>query len=120
MDWALHLIPGDFVDQYHSIFKYLIMRLTTKQKKFLRARAHQLKPVVTVGNAGLTDAVLNELEITIEHHELIKVKLNAATREDRQSMIEKVCQAAHAELVNSIGHVAVFYRQSAKPAIKLP
>lgn len=96
------------------------MNLTTKQKKFLRARAHQLKPVVIVGNAGLTDAVLNELENTIEHHELIKVKLNAENREDRQLMIEKVCQSAHAELVNSIGHIAVFYRPAATPTIKLP
>ena len=96
------------------------MKLSTKQKKFLRARAHNLKPVVTVGNAGLTDSVLNELESTIEHHELIKVKLNAATRDDRQLMIEKICQSAHAELVNSIGHIAIFYRPSAKPTIKLP
>ena len=96
------------------------MKLTTKQKKFLRARAHKLKPVVTVGNAGLTDSVLNELENTIEHHELIKVKINAATREDRQIMIERICQSAHAEMVNSIGHIAIFYRPSANPTIKLP
>ena len=96
------------------------MKLNTKQKKFLRARAHKLKPVVTVGNAGLTDAVLNEIENTIEHHELIKVKLNAPTREDRQSMIEKICRSVHAELIYSIGHIAIFFRPSANPTIKLP
>ena len=96
------------------------MKLTTKQIKFLRARAHELKPIVTVGNAGLTDAVLNEIESSIEHHELMKVRLNASTRDDRNAMINKVCESIHAHLVNSIGHVAVFYRPASNPVIKLP
>ncbi|WP_455206720.1 ribosome assembly RNA-binding protein YhbY [Kaarinaea lacus] len=96
------------------------MALNTKQTKFLRTRAHKLKPVVIVGNAGLTDAVLNEIEVSIEHHELIKIKINAATREDRKAIIDRICRSIHAELVNTIGHVATFYRAAAKPLIKIP
>lgn len=96
------------------------MSLTNKQIKFLRSRAHTLKPVVIIGNAGLSDAVLNEIESSIEHHELIKVKINAATREDRQTIIDRICRSVHAEMVNNIGHVATFYRAAAKPSIKLP
>ncbi|WP_455222550.1 ribosome assembly RNA-binding protein YhbY [Kaarinaea lacus] len=96
------------------------MPLTNKQIKYLRNRAHKLKPVVIVGNAGLSDAVLNEIESSIEHHELIKVRINAATREDRKSMIDRICRSVHAEMINNIGHVATFYRTAAKPAIKLP
>lgn len=96
------------------------MPLTNKQIKYLRNRAHKLKPVVIVGNAGLSDAVLNEIELSIEHHELIKVRINAATREDRQSMIDRICRSVHADMINNIGHIATFYRAAAKPSIKLP
>jgi len=96
------------------------MSLSTKQIKFLRRLAHTLKPVVIVGNAGLSDAVLNEIESSIEHHELIKVRINAETRENRESMIDRICRSIHAELVNNIGHVATFYRAAAKPVIKIP
>ena len=96
------------------------MSLTNKQIKYLRSRAHTLKPVVIIGNAGLSDAVLNEIESSIEYHELIKVKINAATREDRQTMIDRICRSVHAEIVNNIGHIATFYRAAATPSIKLP
>lgn len=96
------------------------MSLTTKQKKFLRARAHTLKPVVIVGAAGVTDAVISEIESSIEHHELLKVRLNASNRDEQKSMIDRICREIHAELVNSIGHVATFYRASAKPVLKIP
>jgi RNA-binding protein len=96
------------------------MSLTNKQIKYLRSRAHTLKPVVIIGNAGLSDAVLNEIESSIEHHELIKVKINAATREDRQTIIDRICGSIHAEMVNNIGHIATFYRAAATPSIKLP
>jgi RNA-binding protein len=96
------------------------MKLTTKQIKFLKAQAHKLKPVVILGNAGLTDAVLNEIEARIEHHELIKVRLNADNRENRLSMIEKIAASVHANLISTIGHIAIFYRPAKTPAIKLP
>lgn len=96
------------------------MTLSKTQLKHLKALSHKLKPVVIVGSAGLTDAVLDEIDSSIEHHELLKVRLNASDREVRQSMMEKIMKSAHAVLVNSIGHVAVFYRPASTPKLKLP
>jgi len=96
------------------------MKLSTKQIKWLRARAHKLKPVVIVGNAGLSNPVLDEIEARIEHHELIKVRLNASNRDERLKMIDKIITVVHANLISSIGHIAVFYRPAATPEIKLP
>ena len=64
------------------------MALKENQKRFLRKLAHQLKPVVIVGDKGLTENLLNELKQTLEHHELIKVRINAGDREERDELIE--------------------------------
>lgn len=85
------------------------MTLTSQEKQQLRAHAHKLKPVVMTGNQGLTPAVLNEIEVALTAHELIKVKLNAE-REDRQKMIEEISQATKSEIVQTIGRIAVFFR----------
>ncbi len=96
------------------------MKLNKKQLKHLKAMSHTLKPVVIVGNAGITEAVLAEIDSRIEHHELIKVRLNASDRESRKTMTDTICESAHAALINSIGHIAVFYRPAAEPVIQLP
>jgi RNA-binding protein len=80
--------------------------------KFLRARAHGLKPVVITGQAGLSAAVLNEISLALDHHELIKVRVNAPDRETRQQMIEHICTALTAERIQTIGHIATLYRVS--------
>jgi RNA-binding protein len=79
------------------------------EKKQLRASAHALNPVVMVGQAGLTDAVLAEVELALNSHELIKVKIRAE-RDERKQISEKICAATGAELVQSIGQIAVIYR----------
>ena len=97
------------------------MTLTNKQQRFLRSMAHSLKPVIIIGNAGLSDGVINETDITLETHELIKVKINAETREDRAEIREKLVQQTESVLVQSIGHIAVLYRARKKnPDITLP
>lgn len=96
------------------------MALTEKQKKHLRSLAHKLNPVVIVGQHGLTEPVLQELEPTLEHHELIKVRVNAGDREERDAMIREMCERTGAELVQRVGHVAVLYRPARKPRITLP
>ena len=78
------------------------MELNKKQLKHLNAMSHSLKPVVIIGNAGITEAVLSEIDSRIEHHELIKVRLNAADRDARKTMIDTICESAHAALINSI------------------
>ncbi len=95
--------------------------LTTAQQKFLRSHAHHLNPVVWVGASGVTEALLNELSLTLDTHELIKVKLLNDDREQRQQMIEQLLSASDAEKVQSIGKILVLYRANAKqPKIKLP
>ena len=97
------------------------MTLSEPQKKFLRGLGHALKPVVTVGDAGVSTAVLSEFDNTIRHHELVKVKIRAADRAARDAAIEKLCTGGSAELVTRIGNVALLYRRNTdKPGIRLP
>lgn len=97
------------------------MAITTKQKRYLKTLAHHLTPVVIVGQHGLSEGVLNEVNLSLEAHELIKVRLNAGDRGERDEMISKLIESASAELIQSIGHVAVFYRPHPKqPQISLP
>jgi RNA-binding protein len=86
------------------------MSLTEKQKKHLRRLAHDLDPVLLTGAAGLTPGVLAELDSTLAHHELLKVRVRAGDRDSRDEMIHALCAESGAELVQRIGHVAVLWR----------
>ena len=90
------------------------MNLFETQKKFLRGLGHQLKPIILVGDAGLTEALLKEFCSTIEHHELIKVRINAADRAALADIAAKLSEACQASLVQIIGHIAVIYRKNPK------
>jgi RNA-binding protein len=86
------------------------MAITEKQKRWLKKRTHHLKPVVTIGQQGITEAVLAELDTALSHHELLKVKVNAGDRDERDAAIALITRRTGAELVGRIGHVASFYR----------
>lgn len=94
--------------------------LTEKQKRHLRSLAHNRKPVVIVGDKGLSESVVAEVDTSLAHHELIKVRVNAADREERDAMIRQLGEKTGSELVQRIGHVAVFFRRADKPVIELP
>lgn len=95
--------------------------LKQSQKRHLKALAHPLKPVVIVGANGASAAVLEEIRLALEHHELIKVRVNAGDREDREALIAVILDATGGELVQRIGHIAaIFRRNSEKPRITLP
>ena len=96
------------------------MKLNRNQTSHLRNLAHKLKPVVIIGSNGLSENVINEIIEQLEHHELIKVRINAEEREARKTMIEEICQQSNSELVQSIGHIGVFYKPAKKPTIQLP
>jgi len=96
------------------------MSLSPKQIRYLRSLSHHRKPVVIIGGAGLTQAVLDEIDSSIAHHELIKIRVNAADKSERQSMIDEICAKLNCTEVFSIGHVATFYRRGKKPVIELP
>ncbi len=90
------------------------MPLKPYQKRQLRALAHPLKPVVLLGGQGLSEAVLEEIEHALGHHELIKVRIPGMGREEKRLAIEAICARTGAELVQTIGHVAVLFRPRAK------
>lgn len=96
------------------------MALTQAQKRHLRKLAHSLKPVIIVGNAGVSAALLQELDKTLEHHELIKVRVNGEDRDARQAMTQELCTQSGSELVQTIGHIAVLYRRAEQPRLQLP
>ena len=97
------------------------MPLSDNQRRHLRGLAHHLKPVVMVGQDGLKPSVLAEVDGALTAHELIKVKVAAADREERAALIVEIATASGAELVQSIGHVAALFRRNAKkPKVALP
>lgn len=85
--------------------------MNSADKKKLRAQAHSLKPVIMIGQSGFTAAVLAEIELALNSHELIKVRIRAE-REDRKQISEKICADTGAELIQNIGQIAVIYRQN--------
>ena len=87
------------------------MSLTEKMKHELRRRGHALKPVVSIGNAGLSKAVLREIELSLDHHELLKIRIGGAGRDERKQIIDRICDSLAAELVQAIGHIALIYRK---------
>jgi len=91
------------------------MPLAEQLKRDLRRRGHALKPVVLIGNAGLSAAVVREIDLSLEHHELMKVRLGGVDRETKQRLIAAICESCHAELVQSIGHIALLYRKQTNP-----
>lgn len=88
------------------------MTITDKQRRWLKQQAHHLKPVVLLGQHGLTEAVLRELHLTLDHHELVKIKIAAGDRNERDQLIGAIQEHTAAELVQRVGHTASFYRHN--------
>lgn len=88
------------------------MPLTENQKRQLRKRGHSLKPVVMVGANGLTDGVSNETDLSLAHHELIKIKVSASDRNARDQIIQTLCERCNAELIQRVGNIALVYRHN--------
>ncbi len=96
------------------------MNLSTKQKQYLKALAHNLKPVVLMGANGLTEAVLVEIESALDYHELIKVKIASEDRDTKNLIAEAILRETKAEKVQIIGKTLVLYRPSPERKIELP
>ena len=88
------------------------MNLSEPQKKYLRGLGHALKPLIMVGDAGLSDALLAEFESTLAHHELIKVRIKAGDRESRDKMVDELCSTRGADLVQRVGNMALLFRSN--------
>ncbi len=90
------------------------MTLSSHQIRYFRSQAHSLKPVVMIGEKGLTDQVTYALEQALEDHELVKISIAGADREARRAITHALCQRSGAELIQLIGRVSVLYRPSQK------
>jgi RNA-binding protein len=88
------------------------MSFTESQKKYLRGLGHALKPLIMVGEAGLSDSVRAEFESTLSHHELIKVSIRVGDRKLRDSIIKELCTASGATLIQRVGNMALMYREN--------
>ncbi|WOH37906.1 ribosome assembly RNA-binding protein YhbY [Thalassotalea fonticola] len=96
------------------------MNLSKKQIQHLKSIAHSLKPVVLLGNNGLTEAVVAEIDYALGHHELIKVKINTTDREVKQLIIDAILRETNSIQVQAIGKVLAIYRQSDDRKIVIP
>ena len=94
------------------------------QKKYLKGLAHNLKPVVLIGQKGLTGELIKSTDQALDRHELIKVKFNEFKEKDQKSEItEELCKSTGAEVAGTIGHIVILYREqndSEKKKIFLP
>ena len=96
------------------------MSLSSQQVRYLRGLTHHLQPVVMVGEKGLSENVMTEIDSALDHHELVKIKLRA-DRTTRRALTEEISQKCSAEKVHSIGQVSCFFRRNAKkPVIAFP
>lgn len=103
-----------FLNQIDSI------ELNTKQISFLRGLAHNLSPVVMIGNNGLSETVLKEIDVSLKAHELIKIKVFGDDHAARVQMLEEICEKTGASAVHHIGKQLVIYRQAETPKIVIP
>ncbi len=95
--------------------------LTPKQRQYLKAEAHHLKPVVHIGKAGVTDALAQELDTMLESLELMKLKLNQNTFEDLDSVVDALARRVEGlEHVWTIGHTILVYRASRNKPTRFP
>lgn len=87
------------------------MALDAAQKKKLKQAAHHLKPVIRIGQKGITDSLIAETAACLDRHELIKVHIAAGERDVRAALAEELTARADAELVHSIGKVYILFRE---------
>jgi RNA-binding protein len=97
------------------------MSLNTAQRTHLRRLGHAIEPVVLVGQNGISPNLIAEFERALNDHELVKVRARVGDREMRDEILDELAKAASAEIIQRIGHVALYYRRNPeKPGILLP
>jgi len=87
-----------------------MLQLSSEARRELRARAHDLNPVVSIAENGLTEAVLREIEVNLKAHELIKIRVYGDSREDRETYLAQICAETGAAAVQHIGKLLIVYR----------
>ena len=96
------------------------MKLSGKQLNHLRSLAHHLKPVVTVGAAGVTPSVASELDGALTSHELVKIRLPSLGKGEKRELLERLCTMTESAPAQLIGRIGVAFRMSSAQLIRLP
>ena len=97
------------------------MNLTEPQRKHLRRLGHDRNPIVLIGQGGLSPNVVAEMDRALTDHELVKVRARVGDRGERDRVLDDLAEATRSELVQRIGHVALYYRRNPdRPGILLP
>jgi RNA-binding protein len=99
------------------------MQLSEKQKRFLRGLGHQRHPIVTIGQKGMRETIMEEIKQALLTHELVKIKINMGEHSERDAVVAEISEASGAALVQRIGNTALYYRanpKKKKDPIKLP
>jgi putative YhbY family RNA-binding protein len=99
---------------------FLMLQLSSDQRRELRARAHNLNPVVSISENGVTDAVLREIELNLKAHELIKIRVYGDSRENRITYLDKICTELEAGAVQHIGKLLIIYRPNPNATVNGP
>lgn len=84
--------------------------ITSQERSALRAAAHPLRPVVLIGDRGLSEAVLKEIDLNLDAHQLIKVRISGEEREAREAMLETICETLSCAAVHHLGKTLIIYR----------
>lgn len=95
-------------------------KLSNNQKKYLRGIAHGLNPMIMIGANGVTESLMAELETTLEHHEILKIKIANDDRVERKEIVQHIVDETGALLVQTIGKICVIYRQNDDTELPLP
>lgn len=95
-----------------------MLTLSTVKRRELTALAHKLNPVVTIGKMGLTKNVLNEVDVSLSNHELIKIKVMLDDRNARDLILTEICQKVDGTPIKHIGKIFVIYRPAPEEAEK--
>ncbi|HQV48335.1 MAG: ribosome assembly RNA-binding protein YhbY [Dokdonella sp.] len=97
------------------------MTISPSQKRYLRGLAHSLSPVILLGQKGVSPSLIAELKLALDHHELLKVRLSGADKEERAAQLAALVEASGAEIVQLIGHTASLWKRNEKePRLPLP
>ena len=94
--------------------------LNSKQISHLKAMSHSIKPVVQIGNKGLSDSVIDEIKLNLKAHELIKIQVQENDKANRALILTSVCKKVEAESINHIGRQIVIFKANDKTKIVLP
>jgi len=97
------------------------MELSGKQRRYLRSLGHHMKPALTLGRAGLSDAVMRQIDATLGDLELVKLRFGRGFEDDRKAALTRIVDVTGAALAGSVGRTALIYRaREEDPGIRLP